>query len=55
MPIGAHGTLKDDQVTLQVMVADDDLGNVRFERLDATEAEIQDVAIECARRFREDR
>ena len=53
MPIGAHGTLNDGQVTLRVMVADDDLGNVRVERLTAARGEIQDLATDCARRLRE--
>lgn len=52
MPIGAHGTLEDGQVMLRVMVADDDLANVRAERLVADANEIESVAIEAARRFR---
>ena len=52
MPIGAHGTLEDGVVTLRMMVADDDLSNVRFEQSVASAGEIRCLAAEAGRRFR---
>lgn len=52
MPIGAHGTLDGDDVTLRVMVADDDLTQMRSERHTASAAEIREVAADAGRRMR---
>lgn len=49
LPIGAHGTLEGDQVTLRVMVASEDLQTVRFDRFSASSGEIEALAAERAR------
>ncbi|HLT21414.1 MAG TPA: hydroxymethylbilane synthase [Thermomicrobiales bacterium] len=49
LPIGAHGTLEDDQITLRVMVASEDLRDVRFDRFSAGPDEIEALAAERAR------
>ncbi len=55
MPIGAHGTLENGTVTLRLMVADDDLRNVRSDQCVASAAEIQSVAAGAGQRMRSGR
>jgi hydroxymethylbilane synthase len=52
MPIGAYGTLEDDQVRLRVMVASEDLSNLQAEHVTAHKDEIERAAAEAGRRFR---
>ncbi len=49
MPIGAHATLEDEQVTLRVMVASEDLSGIQVDRLVARPAKINAVAAQRAR------
>jgi hydroxymethylbilane synthase len=49
MPVGAHATLADGEVTLRVMVASEDLGAVRTDKLRAAPGEIEALAAERAR------
>ncbi|MEZ4521305.1 MAG: hydroxymethylbilane synthase [Thermomicrobiales bacterium] len=52
MPIGAHGTLEDEVVTLRLMVASEDLSDVQFDCLTASPEEINGLATDAARRMR---